>query len=61
MKPFWKIFLGIFCYVAAVAGIGLAVLNASQKPAATTYAVLFGAIGVVFLVAGVAVTRKPRY
>ncbi len=37
-EPFWKVFLGIFCYVAAVAGIGPAVLNASQKPAATSRA-----------------------
>lgn len=61
MRPFWKIFLGIFCYIAAAAGIGLAILNASQKPAATSYAIIFGVIGVVFLTAGIAIARKPRY
>jgi hypothetical protein len=61
MKPFWKIFFGIFFYIGAVVGIGLAVLSADHKPVATTEALVFGAIGVVSLVAGVAVSRKPRY
>ena len=61
MSPFWKIFIGIFCYISAVVGIGLAALNASQKPAATSHALVFGIAGLVFLVGGVAMTRKPRY
>jgi hypothetical protein len=61
MSPFWKIFVGIFCYISAVVGIGLAALNASEKPPATTHALVFGIAGVIFLVGGVAMTRKPRY
>lgn len=32
MSPFWKIFIAIFCYIAGIVGLGLAVLNASEKP-----------------------------
>ena len=56
-----KTFISIFCYISAVVGIGLAVLNASEKPAETNLAVMFGVAGVVFLVAGLLLTRKPRY
>jgi len=61
MRPFWRVFLSIFCYVAAVVGIGLAVLNASAKPPATVVAVIFGGAGAVLLAAGVVLTRKPHY
>jgi hypothetical protein len=61
MSPFWRIFVAIFCYISAAVGLGLAVINASQKPAATTLALAYGIGGVVFLVGGVALTRKPRY
>lgn len=61
MSPFWRIFVAIFCYISAAVGLGLAIMNASQKPAATTLALVFGIVGAVFLVGGIALTRKPRY
>ncbi|MET7618164.1 hypothetical protein [Streptomyces sp. NPDC005408] len=61
MHPNLKIFITIFCYISGVAGLVTAVLDASERPAATTEAVIAGAIGVLFLVAGLALTRKPRY
>jgi phosphate/sulfate permease len=61
MSPFWKIFTGIFCYISALVGIGLAVLNASEKPPATTHALVYGVAGAAFLVGAVVMTRKPRY
>jgi hypothetical protein len=61
MRPFWRVFLSIFCYVAAAIGVGLAVLNASTTPPATILAAIFGGAGVVLLAAGVVLTRKPRY
>ena len=56
-----KIFIAIFCYITGVVGVVLSVLNASQRPAATQHALIFGAAGVVFLLGGLALTRKPRY
>ncbi|WP_169947374.1 hypothetical protein [Microbispora sp. H11081] len=61
MTPFWKIFIAIFCYISALVGLGLAVANASVKPPATTHAFVYGALGVVFLVVAIAMSRKPRY
>ncbi len=61
MKPAWKIFIAIFCYITGVVGIALAVINASQQPPATAVATTFGVLGVVFLIGGFAMTRKPRY
>jgi hypothetical protein len=61
MKPFWKIFLGIFFYVTAVVGLVLAVISASAKPVATSEAMVTGAIAAVCLIAGIVVSRKPRY
>ena len=61
VHPFWKIFFSIACYIAAVVGLGLAVINASQKPPATTAAIVFGVAGVIFGVGGIMLTRKPRY
>lgn len=55
-----KIFVSIFCYISAVVGLGLAVINASLKPAAVTPAVVFGSLGAVFLLAGMMLTRMPR-
>jgi hypothetical protein len=55
-----KIFVSIFCYISAVVGLGLAVVNASLQPAATTAAAIFGALGVVFLSVGFMLTRVPR-
>jgi hypothetical protein len=61
VRPFWKVFISIFCYIAAVIGIGLAVLNASIKPPATVVAAICGGAGAVLLAVGIALTRKPRY
>ncbi|MCM1973519.1 MULTISPECIES: hypothetical protein [Streptomyces] len=61
MNPNLRIFLTIFCYISAVMGVVTAVLNASQKPAETTTAVVSGVIGVVFLFAGMALSRRPRH
>jgi hypothetical protein len=61
VSPFWKIFVCIFCYVGAAVGLVLAVLNASQQPAATSAAVVFGAAGVVLLLGGIAMTRTTRH
>jgi hypothetical protein len=55
-----KIFVSIFCYISAVVGLGLAAVNASLKPAATTPAAVFGVLGVLFLLAGFMLTRVPR-
>ena len=61
MNPFWKIFVAIFCYIAAVAGIGLAAVNATTRPPSTPAAVAFGCAGAVFLLAAIALSRRPRY
>ncbi|XVQ84618.1 hypothetical protein ACQP2K_38310 [Microbispora siamensis] len=61
MSPFWKIFVAIFCYISGIVGLGLAVANASVKPPATTHAFVYGALGVVFLIAGIVLSRRPRY
>jgi len=61
MSPFWRIFVAIFCYISAAVGLGLALLNASEKPAATTSALVAGVLGAVFLVGGIRLTRKPHY
>ncbi|MFJ5547865.1 MULTISPECIES: hypothetical protein [unclassified Streptomyces] len=61
MNPNLKIFLTIFCYISGVMGVVTAVLNASDKPAQTTAAVIAGAIGVFFLFAGMALGRRPRH
>ena len=61
MNPSLKIFVAIFCYIAAVAGVGLAALNATTRPPSTAGAVAFGCIGAVFLLAGIALSRRPRY
>jgi uncharacterized membrane protein HdeD (DUF308 family) len=56
-----KIFITIFCYISGVAGLITAVTSATQKPAASTTAIIAGVIGVLFRLAGVALTRKPKY
>jgi hypothetical protein len=61
MSPFLRVFISIFCYVAALVGIALAVLNASAKPPATAIAAIFGVAGAALLAAGIVLTRKPRY
>ncbi|MEV7418777.1 hypothetical protein [Streptomyces sp. NPDC089919] len=61
MNPNLRIFLTIFCYISAVMGVVTAVINASQKPAATTSAVVAGVLGVVFLFGGMALGRRPHH
>jgi hypothetical protein len=61
MSPFWKIFVAIFCYISALVGIGLAAINAMNQPPSTTAAAAYGAGGALFLVGGIALTRRPRY
>jgi hypothetical protein len=56
-----RIFVSIFCYVAAICGVVLAVVNASQKPPATASAIIFGGAGVLFGIGGVYLTSRPRY
>ncbi|MBP2052924.1 nitrate reductase gamma subunit [Streptomyces griseochromogenes] len=56
-----KIFITIFCYISAVAGLLTSVMDASHKPADTTSAIVAGVLGVAFLLGGIALTRKPRY
>ena len=61
LSPFWKIFVAIFCYTDAVAGIGLAALNATAQPPSMVGTACFGGAGVAFLLAGIALSRRPRY
>lgn len=61
MTPFWKIFIAIFAYISGIVGLGLAVVNASEKPPATSLAVVYGAAGLLFLAVGVVLSRRTRY
>ncbi|GGS71918.1 MULTISPECIES: hypothetical protein [Nonomuraea] len=61
MSPFWKIFIAIFSYISAIVGLGLAVVNASEKPPATSLAIVYGAAGLLFLAVGVLLSRRARY
>ncbi|MER6826973.1 hypothetical protein ABT352_13395 [Streptosporangium sp. NPDC000563] len=56
-----KIFITIFCYISGVMGLVTAVFQASSTPANTPGAIGAGVIGGIFLVAGIALSRKPRY
>ena len=56
-----KIFITIFCYISGAVGLVLTVTAVSHKPAQSATAIIAGALGVVFLLAGLALTRKPRY
>jgi hypothetical protein len=61
MSPVLRVFISIFCYVAALIGIVLAVLNASASPPATAVAAIFGVAGAALLAVGIILMRKPRY
>jgi hypothetical protein len=61
VSPNRKIFIAIFCYISALVGGGLALLNARQQPAQTTAAAVFATAAVLFLTGGVALSRRPRY
>ncbi len=56
-----KIFITIFCYISGVVGLFTTVTAMSHKPSESTTAVIAGILGIAFLLAGVALTRKPRY
>jgi phosphate/sulfate permease len=56
-----KIFITIFCYISAAAGLITVVTSVTHKPAQSTSAIIAGVLGVAFLLAGLALTRKPRY
>ena len=56
-----KTFLAIFFLICGVVGIVLCVVNLTQQPIATTYAIVFGVIGVRGLILGGLTIRKPKY
>lgn len=56
-----KIFITIFCYISGAVGLFTTVTAMSHKPSQSTTAVVAGILGVAFLLAGLALTRKPRY
>ncbi|MGC5010922.1 hypothetical protein ACLQ2R_09180 [Streptosporangium sp. DT93] len=56
-----KIFITIFCYISGLMGVVTAVMQASATPANSTAALIAGVVGALFLVAGVALSRRPRY
>jgi hypothetical protein len=59
MNPHVKSFVRISCYIGAVICLALTVINASAKPAATTYALVTGAMAVACVVGGIVVSRRP--
>ncbi len=61
MNPNAKIFLAVFLLIGGLAGLVLAIVNASQQPAETTLAVVFGAAGLVLLIGGALLIRRKRY
>jgi hypothetical protein len=56
-----KIFITIFCYISGIMGLVSAVISATHKPADSASAIVTGSVGVAFLLAGLVLTRKPRY
>ncbi len=56
-----KIFITIFCYISGAVGLVTTVTAVTHKPAQSTTAVIAAVLGVAFLLAGLALTRKPRY
>jgi phosphate/sulfate permease len=56
-----KIFITIFCYISGAVGLFTTVTAMSHKPSQSTTAVVAGILGIAFLLAGLALTRKPRY
>jgi hypothetical protein len=61
VNPNLKIFITIFCYITGVMGLVSTVIALSHKPAESSSALVTGVVGVGFLLAGLALTRKPRY
>lgn len=56
-----KIFITIFCYISGVVGLFTTVTAMTHKPAQSATAIIAGVLGVAFLMAGLTLTRKPRY
>jgi hypothetical protein len=56
-----KIFITIFCYISGAVGLFTTVTAVTHKPAQSATAIVAGVLGVAFLLAGLALTRKPRY
>jgi hypothetical protein len=56
-----KIFITIFCYISGVVGLITTVTAVTHKPAQSGTAIIAGKLGVLFLLGGLALTRKPRY
>ena len=54
-------FLAIFFFIWGVVGIVLAVVNLQSAPAATSQAVVFGALGMLGFVGGWLLMRRPSY
>jgi hypothetical protein len=61
VSPNRKIFIAIFCYISALVGGGLALLNARQQPAQTTAAAVFAVAAALFLTGALLLSRRPRY
>jgi uncharacterized membrane protein HdeD (DUF308 family) len=56
-----KTFIAIFFFISGVVGVVLCFANLSQEPASTTAGVLYGIAGVVCLIAGWLMVKKPKY
>ena len=56
-----KTFIAIFFFICGVVGVVLCVANLTQRPVAAATAILFGVVGLVGLIAGWLLVRKPRY
>ena len=61
MNPNLKTFLAIFLFIWGVVGVVLAVVNLQSAPAATSSAVVFGALGLLGFVGGWLLMRRPSY
>ena len=56
-----KIFITIFCYISSAVGLFTTVTAVTHKPSQSATAIVAGVLSVAFLIAGLALTRKPRY
>jgi hypothetical protein len=56
-----RIFITIFCYISAAVGLFTTVTAMSHKPSQSDTAIVAGVLAIAFLLAGLALTRKPRY
>ncbi|GAA1716184.1 hypothetical protein [Propioniferax innocua] len=56
-----RIFIAIFFFISGIVGVVLSVVNFNQQPMAVAPGTIFGVVGLVALVAGWLLVRKPRY